>query len=153
MSTLFAQQQQLLVDKLRVLAHLQAGLQWSLERLPPLSEDNLAKPEIGERIAAIVDRFCKLQDQFAGTMRHAHAMVGEKNRSFSDVVTWAVEHDILASNVTWLELRSLRNQLTHEYDLESDRLPELIAMVEEGFQTMNASIATFESASRSLGLV
>lgn len=76
-------------------------------------------------------------------MLHAHVMRGEKYRSFSDVVNWAVEQNILASNITWLELRSLRNQLTHEYDLESDRLPELIALVEEAFETMVTAIADF----------
>lgn len=153
MSTLFTQQQRLLSQKLEVLRRLQAGLQWSFDRLPPLTVKNINDPAVNERISAIVDRFCKLQDQFAGAMRHAHSMLGEKSRSFTDVITWAVEQGVLPSSQHWLELRSLRNRLTHEYDLESESLPDLITLVRDGLEAMNTSIASFDSVCRATGLL
>lgn len=153
MTTLLDQQRALLQHKPEVLTRLQAGLEWSFQRLPLLTEDSIHDPSVNERIAAIVDRFTKLQDQFAGALQHAHSMLGEKRRSFADVVFWAVEQEILPDNATWLEIRMLRNRLTHEYDLESEQLPELIALVREALTTLAISIGCFGKACRSFGLV
>lgn len=87
MTTGSGQQQRLLEEKLCVLQRLQFGMNWSLERLPALDTLTTEDPATAERIATIVDRFCKLQDQLAGAMRHAHGMLSEKRRSFHDVVT------------------------------------------------------------------
>lgn len=153
MTTLFGQQQALLAEKLQVLGRLQAGLEWSFGRLPPLTTDSTRDHAVSERIAAIVDRFTKLQDQFAGALTHAHSMLGEKSRGFTDVLTWAVEQNVLPDTRTWLELRSLRNRLTHEYDLESEQVPELVALVREALATRIACIKRFDTVCRSTGLV
>lgn len=116
-------------DRLRVLQRLQEGLAWSLARLPKRPEKPFGDPAVAESMAAIVDRFCKLQDPLAGAMRHAHAMLGEKQRSFHDVMTWAVAESPLADEATWLERRSLRRRLTHEYDPASDTWPERIELI------------------------
>lgn len=129
MTSLLAQQQKLLAEKLQVLQRLEDGLAWSLDHLPELEAAALDDPAVAERVAAIVDRFCKLQDQLAGAMRHVHSMLGEKQRSFHDVVTWAVSEQILPGESLWLELRSLRNRLTHEYDPKSEAFLELVAMI------------------------
>lgn len=139
MTSLLAQQQKLLEEKLRVLRRIRDGLAWSLKRLPDLNAATMDDPAVAERVAAIVDRFCKLQDQLAGAMRHAHTMLGERQRNFHDVVTWAVSEDILPNETTWLELRSLRNRLTHEYDLASGDMPELMALIRQGETTLAAA--------------
>lgn len=143
MTPVLAQQQKLLAEKLQVLRRLEDGLHWSLERLPELHAGNIGEPDVTERAAAIVERFCKLQDQLAGSLRHAHTMLGEKQRSFHDVVIWAVSQHILANETAWLELRSLRNRLTHEYDLASDALPELIALIRQFTATLSGAINAF----------
>ena len=53
-------------------------------------------------------------------------MTGVRYRSFLDVVTWAVHYKIITTTEDWLELRALRNHLTHDYDLESDDVIEVI---------------------------
>lgn len=139
MNSIFAQQQALLGEKLLILKRLQNALSWSLHRLPDaIDTQTISDPAMAERLAAIVDRFCKLQDQLAAAMRHAHAMLGEKQRSFHDVITWAINESILPDETTWLELRSLRNRLTHEYDPSSDAMPELVTMIRQG----HAELAT-----------
>lgn len=139
MTSLLAQQQKLLEEKLRILRRIRDGLAWSLKRLPDLNAATMDDPAVAERVAAIVDRFCKLQDQLAGAMRHAHTMLGERQRNFNDVVTWAVSEHILPNETTWLELRSLRNRLTHEYDLASDDMPELMALIRQAETTLTAA--------------
>lgn len=153
MTFLLSQQQALLQDRLRVLQRLQEGLAWSLARLPELPEAPFGDPAIAERLAAIVDRFRKLQDQLAGAMRHAHTMLGEKQRSFHDVVTWAVAESLLADEATWLELRSLRNRLTHEYDPASETLPELIELIRSSSPILATAATRFAQLCAQRGLL
>lgn len=148
MTSLLEQQRELLEYKFRVLERLTAGLEWSLERLPQELSANIENPAVNERISAIVDRFCKLQDQFAGTLNHVHTMLGEKARSFNDVLTWAVSQNVLADSETWLELRSLRNRLTHEYDLENDEVPALIELVQQAFTTLVSAVERLDELCR-----
>lgn len=143
MTSPLAQQKQLLEDRICILQRLEARLQWSLDRLPDVDGGAIDNPAVSERISAIVDRFCKLQDQLAGSLRHAHSMLGEKQRSFQDVITWAVSQDILPNQAAWLELRALRNRLTHEYDLETDRLPELLTLVRQAKDILAIAITRF----------
>ncbi|HEX7325140.1 MAG TPA: hypothetical protein VF292_07285 [Rhodanobacteraceae bacterium] len=152
MNSLYAQQQALLADKMRTLRRIHAGLAWSLERLPALGAAAADDPAVAERVAAIVDRFCKLQDQLAGAMRHAHAMLGERQRNFHDVVTWAVTEGILPQESAWLELRSLRNRLTHEYDLAGDELPELMRLVRQSTGTLASAVQRFAEVCAARGL-
>lgn len=152
MNSLYAQQQTLLADKIRTLRRIHTGLAWSLERLPPPEATIVEDPTVAERIAAIVDRFCKLQDQLAGAMRHAHAMLGERQRNFHDVVTWAVTECILPNESAWLELRSLRNRLTHEYDLAGDEIPELMRLVRQSSNTLASAMQRFAEVCAARGL-
>ncbi|HEX7338820.1 MAG TPA: hypothetical protein VF271_02690, partial [Rhodanobacteraceae bacterium] len=126
---------------------------WSLARLPELDASAPDDPAIAERTAAIVDRFCKLQDQLAGAMRHAHTMLGERQRNFQDVVTWAVSEHILPDEPTWLELRSLRNRLTHEYDLANDDLPDLMALIRQDNGILIAAATRFIQLCVQRGLI
>ncbi len=153
MNPVLAQQRRLLAEKLQVLARIETGLRWSLERLPEVTPSAVDDPATAERMAAIVDRFCKLQDQLAGALRHAHSMSGEQQRSFHDVVTWAVTAGILPDRATWLELRSLCNQLTHEYDPASTALPELIELIRQGHETLGTSITMFRDLCARHGLI
>lgn len=151
--TLLEENKALLATKIAVLRRLENGLQYSFDRLPQITPASINDPAISERISAIIDRFTKLQDQLASALRHAHTMLGEKQRSFSDVVIWAVNQQIFDSEDSWLELRSLRNQLTHEYDLESDHLPELITLVRSATQVLQQALAKFSGVCRALHLL
>ena len=154
MSALFAEQQALLAHQLQVLARLEQGIAYSLGRLPAaLDLDDLRNPEIAERVAALNDRFTKLQDQLAGALRHAHAMLGERYRSYADVVAWAVHLGILPDAPTWLELRALRNRLTHDYDLEAASALELHQLIRGSAATLEGIRRQFEAACRESGLM
>jgi hypothetical protein len=150
---LIEQQRTLLAQKLAVLARLQANLRWSFDRLPQSADLDARDPAITERTAAIVERFTKLQDQLAGALQHAHAMLGEKHRSFSDVVDWSVAQGFLPDSETWLELRALRNRLTHEYELENEQLADLLALIRAATTTLATCIQRFERRCRTLKLI
>ncbi|GEM_PF-1339928 len=154
MSDLFQDQQALLARQCDVLNRLRTGMAFSRRRLPDtLTPAELEVPEIAERIAALNDRFTKLQDQFAGAMRHAHGMIGERYRSFLDVVAWAVHQDIIPSPEDWYELRALRNRLTHDYDLGADEVIEVIQTLLESIDALTGMIDRFEGFCQHTGLL
>ena len=146
MTTLFHEQQTLLAHQLDVLTRLEAGIRFSLARLPqPLKAHHLHEPEVAERVASLTDRCTKLQDQLAGSLRHAHSMLGERYRSYADVVTWAVLQGIIPAPEAWYELRALRNRLTHDYDLEAAQALEVIQTMLESIEEMTAIIQRFRA--------
>jgi len=154
MNALFQDQQTLLAQQFDVLHRLRAGIAFTRRRLPDtLTPAGMEDPEIAERIAALNDRFTKLQDQFAGALRHAYSMTGERYRSFLDVVTWAVQHAIIPNPQDWYELRTLRNRLTHDYDLNADGAFEVIQALLGSIDTLGETINRFESVCQKTGLL
>lgn len=154
MSTLFQEQQALLGRQLAVLQRLQDGLRFSAGRLRwPIDVSDLDNPEMAERLAALNDRFAKLQDQLAGAMRHAHAMLGERYRTYFDVIAWATHEGIIASPEVWLELRTLRNQLTHDYDLDAQTAVKYLNALRDNMDTLLTMIGKFEERCQRYGLL
>ncbi len=134
-------QRLLLGQQLDVLHRLLTGLHFSLSRLDDatvlaVSDD----PEVAERIAAMTDRFCKLQDQLAASLKHAFNLTGAHYRSYDDVVRWACAVNIAASSTLWMELRALRNQLTHEYDTQSEQAIDLVHNIRDATTDLQAMV-------------
>jgi len=154
MNPLLHEQKALLARQLAVLHRLQNGLLYTHQKLPQTLElGDLEHPERAERIAALNDRFTKLQDQFAAALRHAHSMTSERYRSFLDVVTWAVRYDIIPTAEDWLELRALRNRLTHDYDLEYDDVLDVIRSLRASITTLIDMTERFEHFCKHHGLL
>lgn len=125
-------QRLLLGQQLNVLHRLLAGLHFSLSRLDDSTVLAVAvNPDVAERIAALTDRFCKLQDQLAASLKHAFNLTGAHYRSYDDVVRWACAVNIADSPTLWMELRALRNQLTHEYDTQSEQAIDLVHSIRD----------------------
>lgn len=153
-STLFGEQQALLSQQLQILQRIEEGARYSLARLPqPIMQQHLSEPEVVERIAALNDRCTKMQDQLAGAMKHAHAMLGERYRSYNDVVMWAVSQGVLGSAAEWLELRALRNRLTHDYDLEAEPVLALIIEMRSSVDVLGAMATRLSALCNERGLV
>lgn len=93
-----------------------AGIRW------PLSGKELAERskdvEFYERLAAINERFGKLQDLLSTTMRHLCVLSGENNDSFLRVASFCSKVGILESLETWQACRSLRNRAAHAYGID-----------------------------------
>ena len=71
--------------------------------------------EFYERLAAIHERFGKLQDLLATTMRHLCELSGENTESFLRVASFCHKAGILSSLEDWQTCRSLRNRAAHAY--------------------------------------
>ena len=154
MTTLYQEQQALLGRQLAVLRRLRDGLRYSAGRLRwPITAADLDDPEAAERLAALNDRFAKLQDQLAGAMRHAHTMLGEHYRTYFDVITWMTHEGIITDPEVWLELRTLRNQLTHDYDLEAQTAVEYLNALHDNMDTLMAIVERFEDVCQKYGLL
>ena len=68
-----------------------------------------------ERLAAINERFGKLQDLLATTMRHFCVLDGERTESFLRIASFCNKAGILESLEAWQTCRNLRNRAAHAY--------------------------------------
>ena len=53
----------------------------------------------------------------------------------------------------WLELRALRNRLTHEYDLQAENAIELVIALREAMIALGQIVERFEAHCRGRGLL
>ena len=91
-------------------------LTWPLtsERLEVHKKD----VELFEAMAAINERFAKLQDTMAAAMRHACILSGEPSDSFLKVLSFYVKAGVLESIESWQLCRTARNLAAHDYEIE-----------------------------------
>ncbi len=89
-----------------------AGGAFTLEQATRLEID----PDLAERVEAFVGRFGRLQDTVGDKLLPLLlAALGEKPSSVIDNLDRAERLGLLASADDWLIMRSLRNQMVHEY--------------------------------------
>lgn len=96
--------------------HLQASaarIEWPLT--PQALEHRQMDLELFEPLAAINERFAKLQDLLGTTMRHLCELSGERTDSFLRVLSFCEKAGIIAATEDWQACRSLRNRAAHDY--------------------------------------
>lgn len=71
-----------------------------------------------EAMAAINERFAKLQDTLGAAMRHAGILAGEPCDSFLKVLSFYEKAGVLESVSTWQLCRTARNLAAHDYETE-----------------------------------
>ena len=71
-----------------------------------------------EAMAAINERFAKLQDTLGAAMRHACILAGEPTDSFLKVLSFYEKTGVLESVTSWQLCRTARNLAAHDYDIE-----------------------------------
>lgn len=104
------------------LNHSQAKLSWPLKG--GILASHAKDAELFETLAAINERFAKLQDTLASAMRHTALLLGEDADSFLKVLTFFEKLGILTSVSQWQQCRVVRNMAAHEYDLDYDGIAE-----------------------------
>lgn len=121
---------QILSDEREHLANLLEAIQrcvFFLEgidnKIPwPLTENFLAehKKDSGlfESLAAMNERFAKLQDTLAAGMRHAYLLLGESADNFLRILSAYEKWGVIDSIETWQLCRATRNLAAHEYDIQ-----------------------------------
>ena len=71
-----------------------------------------------EAMAAINERFAKLQDTLGANMRHACILAGEPTDSFLKVLGFYEKTGVLESVESWQLCRTARNLAAHDYDID-----------------------------------
>ncbi|MDO8940092.1 MAG: hypothetical protein Q7U98_13115 [Methylicorpusculum sp.] len=71
-----------------------------------------------EAMAAINERFAKLQDTIGAAMGHACILAGESTDSFLKVLSFYEKIGVLESVESWRLCRTARNLAAHDYDIE-----------------------------------
>lgn len=113
----------------------------------PLTGDALAgrKKDVAlfESLAAVNERFAKLQDTLAAAMRHSALLMGEPTETFLKVLALFEKLGVIDSAEAWQRSRAARNLAAHDYETDYDDIAE-------HFNTLHALSTTLYRASRRL---
>jgi hypothetical protein len=71
--------------------------------------------DLFEPLAAVNERFAKLQDLLGTTMRHLCELCSERSDTFLRVLAFCEKAGIIPSIEAWQACRSLRNRAAHDY--------------------------------------
>lgn len=94
----------------------------------PLSGEFLEKRKkdimLFESMAAMNERFAKLQDTLGAAMRHASLLAGEPADTFLKVLGFYEKAGVLDSISSWQLCRTTRNLAAHDYETEYPEIAE-----------------------------
>ena len=94
----------------------------------PLSGDQLElqkkSVEIFESLAAINERFAKLQDTLGAAMRHSLQLSGEQADSFIKVLSIFEKSGVVSSIENWQLARAARNLAAHDYETDYNEVAQ-----------------------------
>ena len=109
----------------------QAKLAW------PLATETLCAQRkdipLFETLAALNERFAKLQDTLGAAMRHAALLAGEPTETFLRTLGFFEKIGVLRSVADWQLARTARNLAAHAYDTD-------YAAIAEHFNTLHELI-------------
>lgn len=100
----------------------------------PLTEQTLKSRkkdnDLFEALAAVNERFSKLQDSLGAAMRHSLTLSGEQADSFLKVLAIFEKFKVISSLEDWQLARTARNLAAHDYQTD-------YAVVAEHFNTLH----------------
>lgn len=100
--------------------------------------------DLTERLDAFVSRFCRLQDTLGDKLLPAYLrMQLEPIGTVLDNLNRAEKLGLIPSVADWIEARSLRNGLVHEYTEDVDKLRQSILRALELVPMLEAVTQTF----------
>ncbi len=98
---------------------------------PGLLEQRKTDTDLFEPLAAINERFAKLQDTLGAAMRHALLLSGEKADSFLKVLAFFVKSGVVESTEAWQTCRTARNLAAHDYEIDYAAIAEHFNLLNE----------------------
>ncbi|MDM8557388.1 hypothetical protein [Candidatus Parabeggiatoa sp. HSG14] len=96
-----------------------------LQDIFPLDGEKLANlsREMVEKIDAMSTRFSRLQDLLGNRVfRSLTLLESEPRQRFLDVLNLMESRGIIESTQNWIELRNMRNEASHDYIEDTDKL-------------------------------
>ncbi len=124
--------------------HLEASaarIDWPLT--PQALEQRQMDLALFEPLAAINERFAKLQDLLGTTMRHLCELSGERTDTFLRVLSFCEKAGIIAAIEDWQACRGLRNRAAHDYGTD-------FVVTADHFNALHASIPTLKKVTLAL---
>ena len=113
----------------------------------PLKADDLERQkkdkELFGALAAVNERFAKLQDTLGVAMRHAMELLGEPVETFLKVLAFYEKAGVIESPADWQTCRTMRNLAAHSYETD-------YADIAEHFNTLHEMQPMLYRASREL---
>lgn len=128
-----------------------ARVEWPLTA-PKLSERQM---DLGlfEPLAAINERFARLQDLLGTTMRHLCELCGERADTFLRVLAFFEKVGVIQSAEAWHACRSLRNRAAHDYGTDFEITAGYFNALHEQIAVLSAAtLAIAAYAKQSLGI-
>jgi hypothetical protein len=102
--------------------------------------ENKKDNDLFESLAAINERFAKLQDTLGAAMRHSLILSGEQADSFMKVLAIFEKNGVVESIEAWQLARAARNLAAHDYETDYE-------LVAAHFNALNAQQSMlFETA-------
>lgn len=100
----------------------QTGIEWPL--MGTQLEARKKDVRLFESLAALNERFAKLQDTLASAMRHTALLMGESTDSFLKVLALFEKLRVIDSIEAWQLSRTVRNLAAHDYETDYDAIAE-----------------------------
>jgi hypothetical protein len=101
----------------------------------PIDADWLARQrkdvDLFETLAAINERFAKLQDSLASAMRHSALLMGESTDSFLKILAFFEKQGVIDSMADWQRCRAVRNMAAHDYATDYAEISEHFNLLHE----------------------
>ncbi len=101
--------------------------------------------DLFESLAAINERFSKLQDTLGSAMRHAALLAGEPVDSFLKVLSFYEKCGVIESMEAWQLYRTARNLASHEYETDYASIAEHFNTLHELLPALYGDAASFIS--------
>lgn len=99
--------------------------------------------DLFESLAAIDERFAKLQDTLGSAMRHAALLAGEPVDSFLKVLSFYEKCGVIDSMEAWQLYRTARNLAAHEYETSYAAIAEHFNVLHELLPALYRDAANF----------
>lgn len=96
-----------------------------------------------EALAAVNERFAKLQDTLGAAMRHSLLLAGEQAESFIKVLAVFEKFGVIASIEDWQTARAARNLAAHDYETDYQLVAEHFNTLHELRLTLYAAAGKF----------
>ena len=116
-------------------------LQWPLQG-GYLAEHKKDK-HLFEALAAINERFAKLQDTLGAAMRHSLVLSGEQADSFIKVLAIFEKNGVVQSIETWQVARAARNLAAHDYETDYQLVADHFNALQAQFAMLNQTAFRF----------
>ena len=116
-------------------------LEWPLT--PEFLERNKKEIAPFESLAAVNERFAKLQDSLGAAMRHAVLLSGEPGETFLKVLAFYEKVEVLDSVAAWQLCRTMRNLAAHDYETEYEGIAEHFNSVHDLIPGLYGNAARF----------